>query len=186
MSTTQVVVGRIGKPHGIRGELSVEPRTDEPDRRFAPGTVLATETPRGSAPHGAGRPQSLTVETVRWHQDRLLVRFTEIHDRTAAEAARGLMLAADVPTDESPEDPEEFYDHQLVGLRVETTEGAPVGAVAQINHGAGHDLLVVRTPEGAEVLVPFVAALVPEVDVAGGLIVVADRPGLLTPLDEQG
>lgn len=186
MSTTQVVVGRIGKPHGIRGELSVEPRTDEPDRRFAPGAVLRTETPRGSAPHGPGRPQSLTVETVRWHQDRLLVRFVEVPDRTAAEAARGLVLAADVPADEAPEDPEEFYDHQLVGLRVETTEGTAVGEVTLIQHGAGQDLVVVRTPDGAEVLVPFVTALVPVVDVAAGRLVVADRPGLLTPLDEQG
>ena len=183
MSTTQVVVGRIGKPHGIRGELSVEPRTDEPDRRFAVGTVLVTETPRGSAPHGPGRPSSLTVESVRWHQDRLLVRFEEVPDRTAAEAARGLVLAADVPTDEAPEDPEEFYDHQLVGLRVETTEGAVVGEVASIQHGAGQDLVVVTTP-GGDVLVPFVNALVPTVDVPGGRLVVADRPGLLTPLDE--
>ena len=184
MSTTQVVVGRIGRPHGIRGELSVEPRTDEPDRRFAVGTVLATETPRGSAPHGPGRPRTLTVESVRWHQDRLLVRFEEVPDRTAAEVARGLVLVADVPLDEAPEDPEEFYDHQLVGLRVDTTDGATVGEIAAIRHGAGQDLVVVRTPEGGEVLVPFVTALVPEVDVPGGRIVVADRPGLLTPLDE--
>jgi 16S rRNA processing protein RimM len=184
MSTTQVVVGRIGKPHGIRGELSVEPRTDEPDRRFAVGTVLITETPRGSAPHGPGRPRSLTVETVWWHQDRLLVRFEEVPDRNAAEAARGLVLAAEVPVDEAPEDPEEYYDHQLVGLRVDTTEGATVGEITSIQHGAGQDLVVVRTPDGGEVLVPFVTALVPEVDVPGGRIVVADRPGLLTPLDE--
>ena len=186
MSTTQVVVGRIGKPHGIRGELSVEPRTDEPDRRFAAGAVLLTQEPRGSVPHGQGRPTSLTVEATRWHQDRLLVRFAEIADRNAAEAARGLVLTADVPADETPEDPEEFYDHQLVGLRVETTESAVVGEVAGIQHGAGQDLVVVRTPDGEDVLVPFVTALVPEVDVAGGRLVVADRPGLLSPLDEQG
>jgi 16S rRNA processing protein RimM len=184
MSTIQVVVGRIGKPHGIRGELSVEPRTDEPERRFAVGAVLATQTPQGSAAHGPGRPARLTVETVRWHQDRLLVRFVEVPDRTAAEAARGLVLAVDVPTDESPEDPEEFYDHQLVGLRVETTEGDAVGEVAVVQHGAGQDLLVVHTRDG-EVLVPFVTALVPVVDVAGGRVVVADRPGLLTPLPDS-
>ena len=186
MSTTQVVVGRIGKPHGIRGELSVEPRTDEPDRRFAVGVVLRTQEPRGSVPRGEGRPTLLTVEATRWHQSRLLVRFAEIADRTAAEAARGLVLTAEVPADESPEDPEEFYDHQLVGLRVETTEGAVVGEVAEIQHGGGQDLVVVRTSGDDEVLVPFVTALVPEVDVPGGRLVVADRPGLLTPLDEQG
>jgi 16S rRNA processing protein RimM len=184
LSTTQVVVGRIGKPHGIRGELSVEPRTDEPERRFAVGTVLVTQTPRGTEPHGPGRPTSLTVESVRWHQDRLLVRFEEIPDRNAAEVARGLVLAADVPVDEAPEDPEEFYDHQLVGLRVETTGGKPVGEVASVQHGAGQDLLVVRTDDG-EVLVPFVTVLVPTVDVAGGRVVVEDLPGLLSPLDEE-
>jgi 16S rRNA processing protein RimM len=186
MSTTQVVVGRIGRPHGIRGELSVEPRTDEPERRFAPGAVLVTETPRGSAPHGPGRPSTLTVEAVRWHQDRLLVRFVEIPDRDAAEVARGLVLVADVPTDEAPEDPEEFYDHQLVGLRVQTTQGTDVGEVTLVQHGTGQDLLVIRTPDGADALVPFVTALVPEVDIAGGRLVVADRPGLLSPLDEEG
>jgi 16S rRNA processing protein RimM len=185
LSTTQVVVGRVGRPHGIRGELSVEPRTDEPERRFAVGTVLAAQPPRGASPQVAGRPATLTVQAVRWHQDRLLVRFEEIPDRTAAEAARGLVLTADVPTDETPEDPEEFYDHQLVGLAVETTDGAAVGEVAEVQHGGGQDLLVVRTPDRGEVLVPFVTALVPEVDVAGGRLVVADRPGLLTPLDEE-
>jgi 16S rRNA processing protein RimM len=184
-STRQVVVGRIGKPHGIRGEVSVESRTDEPDKRFAVGAVLATETPRGSAPHGPGRPSRLTVKSVRWHQGRPLVTFTEIHDRNAAEAARGLVLVAEVPEDEVPEDPEEFYDHQLIGLHVVTTGGDAVGEVGSVVHGAAQDLLVVNAADGREVLVPFVAALVPEVDLAGRRVVVADRPGLLTELDEE-
>ena len=117
----EVVVGRIGKVHGLRGEVSVEPRTDEPDRRFADGAVLRTQTPRGTAPHGADRPTSLTVRTVRWHQSRLLVTFDEVADRTAAEALRGLTLVVDVDIAEEPDDPEEFYDHQLVGLAVSTT-----------------------------------------------------------------
>ena len=185
MSTRQVVVGRIGKPHGIRGEVSVESRTDEPERRFAVGAVLTTETPRGGAPHGPGRPTRLTIRTVRWHLDRLLVTFDEVADRNAAEVARGLVLLADVPEDEVPEDPEEFYDHQLVGLRVVTTDGNTVGEVGSVVHGAAQDLLVVNAEDGREVLVPFVAALVPEVDLAGRRVVVADRPGLLTPLDEE-
>ena len=183
--STEVVVGRIGRPHGVRGELSVEPRTDEPERRFVVGTTLTTEAPGGGVPHGPGRPTSLQVEAVRWHQDKLLVRFAEINDRNAAEAARGLVLLVDVPLGEVPEDPEEFYDHQLVGLRVETTEGQVVGELAAIRHGAAQDLLVVHRPEGGEALVPFVEALVPTVDVAGGRVVVADRPGLLTPLEED-
>ena len=183
--TRQVVVGRVGKAHGIRGEVSVEPRTDEPERRFADGVVLITETPGGAPPHGPGRPARLRVTSTRWHQGRLLVRFEEIADRTAAETARGLVLVAEVPDDEVPEDPEEFYDHQIVGLAVLTTEGAGVGTVDSVVHGAAQDLLVITTPDGREVLVPFVSALVPEVDVAGGRLVVADRPGLLTPLDDE-
>jgi len=185
MSSTEVVVGRIGRAHGIKGEVSVEPRTDEPDRRFAVGAVLATEAPRGGAPHGPGRPAALTIRAVRWHQSRLLVTFEEITDRNQAEAARGLVLLATIDAEEVPEDPEEFYDHQLVGLRVVTTDGDDVGELAEVAHGSAQDLLVVRTGDGREVLVPFVSALVPVVDVRAGRIEVADRPGLITPLEEE-
>jgi 16S rRNA processing protein RimM len=178
--TIDVVVGRIGKPHGIRGEVTVELRTDEPDRRFAVGTTMRAERPRGStAPWSA-----LTVTATRWHQSTLLVRFAELPDRTTAETARGLMLHADVPADESPEDPEEFYDHQLVGLAAEDLDGRALGEVTAVLHGA-QDLLQIRTPDRREALVPFVAALVPEVDVPGRRVVVADRPGLVTPFPEE-
>jgi len=176
----EVVVGRIGKPHGIRGEVTVEVRTDEPERRFAIGTTVRAERPRGSA---APWPE-LTVAATRWHQSALLVRFEEVPDRTAAEAARGLLLHATVDAGDSPEDPDEFYDHQLVGLAAEDLEGAPLGEVTAVLHGA-QDLLQIRTPDGREALVPFVAALVPEVDVPGGRVVVADRPGLVAELPED-
>ena len=178
----RVVVGRIGRPHGLRGELSVEPRTDEPDRRFTVGATLHTQDPKGG-PAGHGRPTVLTVSGLRRHQDRLLVSFEQIPDRTAAEAARGLLLAVDVDPDERPDDPEEFYDHQLVGLEAVTSDGRTVGSVTSVAHGAGQDLLVIGADDG-EVLVPFVRALVPEVDLEAGRLVVADRPGLLTPLEE--
>jgi 16S rRNA processing protein RimM len=177
----EVVVGRIGKAHGIRGELSVEPRTDEPDRRFAVGAVLRTQTPRGTAPHGADRPAALTVRSTRWHGSRLLVCFEEATDRTGAEALRGLTLLTDVDPAEAPEDPEEFYDHQLVGLAVLTTDGRAVGEVSEVLHGSGQDLLAIRTAPGSEVLVPFVSALVPVVDLRAGRVEVVDRPGLLDP-----
>jgi 16S rRNA processing protein RimM len=180
--TEEVVVGRIGKPHGVRGELTVELRTDEPERRFADGVALLVRRPAGGA---APAHQRLTVESTRWHQDRLLVRFVGIEDRDGAESVRGLLLATEVAPDEAPEDPEEFYDHQLVGLRVETTEGVPVGTVGEVMHSGAQDLLVVRREGRDDALVPFVSALVPEVDVAGGRLVVADRPGLLEPLEED-
>ena len=81
MGTTEVVVGRIGKAHGLKGEVSVELRTDEPERRFADGVVLRTEAPRGGVPHGPGRPMALTVSVTRWHQSRLLVTFEEVAGR---------------------------------------------------------------------------------------------------------
>ncbi len=162
-----VVVGRIGPAHGLKGEVFVEPRTDEPERRFAAGAEL----------RAPGR--NLTVQAARTHSGRLVVRFAEIADRNAAEAARGTELSVAITAAERPDDPEEFYDHQLVGLRVETLDGEVVGELARVEHNAAQDLLVIRTTD-REVLFPFVAALVPEVDVPGGRIVIDDRPGLLS------
>lgn len=178
----KIVVGRIGKPHGVKGEVSVEPRTDEPDRRFADGAVLKTENKRPANADRPPLPSTLTVAGTRWHSGRLLVRFTEINDRNAAEEARGTLLSIDLDPDERPEDPDEFYDHQLVGLAVVTTDGRAVGTLREIVHGSAQDLLVIAA-DGPDVLVPFVSQLVPEVDVAGGRIVVADVPGLLSDLD---
>lgn len=188
MAGTEVVVGRIGKPHGVRGELSIELRTDEPERRFGVGAVLRTQTPQGDAVHGPGRPTALTVRTTRWHQSRLLVCFEEITDRNLAEAVRGLLLAVEVDPADSPADPDEFYDHQLLGLRVVTTDGADVGELAEVVHGPAQDLLSVRAGDGREILVPFVARFVPEVDLEAGRILVEDVPGLITPAveDEEG
>jgi 16S rRNA processing protein RimM len=180
--TTEVVVGRIGKPHGLRGEVTVDVRTDEPERRYVTGSVLRAEPPRGSA----SGVRSLTVGGVRWHQTTLLVTFEEIPDRNAAESARGIVLHASVPVEESPEDPDEFYDRQLVGLAAHDLAGAALGEVTGVVHGGAQDLLVVRTPDGRDALVPFVKALVPEVDLAGGRVTIADRPGLVTALPEDG
>ena len=177
----EVVVGRIGKPHGIRGEVTLDVRTDEPERRFAPGTTLRAEAPAGAD----RRASSLTVSRARWHQTTLLVTFEELTDRNAAEAARGTVLFATIAHDETPEDPEEYYDHQLVGLDVVDVDGSPLGSVTTLVHGSAQDLLTVRTPDGRDALVPFVSALVPEVDLAAGRIVVADRPGLVTPFPDD-
>ena len=176
----EVVVGRIGKPHGLRGEVTLELRTDEPERRFAAGTTVRAEAPRGSA---APWP-ALTVSATRWHQTTLLVRFDELPDRTTAEAARGLLLHATVPADEAPDDPDEFYDHQLVGLAAHDLDGTRLGEVTAVIHGA-QDLLQIHTSDGRDALVPFVSALVPEVDVAAGRVVVADRPGLVAAFPED-
>jgi 16S rRNA processing protein RimM len=194
MGATEVVVGRIGKPHGVKGELSVELRTDEPEGRFADGTSLGTESPGTAAPGVAAqpnrptmptKPSKLTVRSTRWHQSRLLVTFEGIGDRNHAEVLRGLLLLASVDDSEAPEDPEEFYDHQLVGLRVVTVAREPVGELVEILHGPAQDLLSVRAADGREILIPFVAQLVPTVDVPNRLVVVEDLPGLLTPAIEN-
>jgi 16S rRNA processing protein RimM len=182
VDSIEVVVGRIGRPHGIRGEVTVDVRTDEPERRYAAGATLRSEPPPGSA----CRLTSLTVRRTRWHQGRLLVTFDEVSDRNAAEAARGLTLYTTVDPAERPVDPDEFYDHQLIGLAAYDVDGTPLGTVAGLVHGGAQDLLRITTPAGREALVPFVKVLVPDVDLAGGRIVVADRPGLVTPLPEDG
>lgn len=184
MEEIEVLVGRIGKPHGVRGEVTIDVRTDEPERRFAVGTVLRARTPAGD--HPAGAPAGLlSVAGTRWHQQRLLVSFDEAPGRTEAEALRGTLLLVDLAADAAPEDPEEYYDHQLAGLTVTDVSGDVLGEVVAVQHGAAQDLLVVRTPDGRSPLVPFVAALVPEVDLERGRLVVADRPGLIAPFDGE-
>lgn len=178
----EVVVGRVGKPHGLRGEVTVEVRTDEPDRRFAVGARLRAEPPRGSA----SVLGSLTVASRRWHQERLLVTFEELGDRTGAEDARGIVLHATVDAEERPEDPDEYYDHQLIGLVAHDLQGRELGEVTGLRHGGAQDLLQIRTPDGRDTLVPFVKELVPELDLTARRVVIADRPGLVSPLSDDG
>ncbi|MEU7917124.1 ribosome maturation factor RimM [Micromonospora zamorensis] len=201
----QLVVGRIGKPHGVRGEVTVEVRTDEPEARFAPGTVLRTEpgamppttAPRSTvlrtepgamppSPEAADEPgvpfrvpAELTIEEARFHQGRVLIAFAGIPDRNTAEALRGTLLVVDSADVTPPDDPEEFHDHQLVGLAVVTPTGERLGEVARIDHAPSSDLLVLRRPEGRTALIPFVRAIVPEVDLAGGRVIVDPPAGLL-------
>ena len=172
-SPDTVVVGRIGRPHGVRGEVTVEVRTDDPELRFAPGSVLLTEpTSRGP----------LTVAGRRWNREILLLALEgpggSVESREAAEELRGTELH--VPVADLPEldDPEDFYDHQLVGLAARLTDGTPLGEVSAVRH-EGAELLVVRRSGGAELLVPFVAAIVPTVDLDGGFVVVDPPEGLL-------
>jgi 16S rRNA processing protein RimM len=167
----EVVLARIGRPHGIRGEVSVEVRTDDPDRRLAPGTTLRTE-PASVGP--------LTIADGWVHSGRLILRFEGYDGRGAAEGLRNVLLVADVDPTERPEDPDEYYDHQLVGLSVRTVDGEPVGELAEVLHLPGQDVLAVRRADGTEALVPFVAAMVPSVDLDAGLVLVDPPPGLLT------
>jgi 16S rRNA processing protein RimM len=184
----QLVVGRILRPHGIRGEVSVDVRTDEPDERFVVGSVLTTDTtakrpevaPAGGVPGEPVRiPERLTIESVRWHQGRLLVVFDGVYDRDVAEALRDVLLCVDSADVAPPADPDEFNDHQLVGLTAVTPDGERLGEVTRIDHAPSSDLLVLRRTAGGTALIPFVKAIVPTVDLAAGRVVVDPPAGLL-------
>ncbi len=165
-------MGVVTRAHGLRGELTVDIRTDSPDERFVPGAVLWSR--REGVPDG-----TLTIEAVRPHSGRLLVRFVEAPDRTAAEALRGTRLLIDTGQLAPLDDPDEFHVHELEGLRVELDDGGVVGTVREIVHGPGGELLVVARPDLPDALVPFVLAIVPTVDVPGGRVVITPPEGLL-------
>ena len=183
-----LVVGQIGKPHGIRGEVSVVVRTDEPEDRFVPGSVFVTEVPRdrrvstGPAAVDGVRfevPKQLVLESIRWHQGRGIAVFENIYDRDIAEELRGVYLQVDSSVLTPPDDPDEFHDHQLVGLRVESADGTLHGTVQRIEHAPSSDLIVLKKADGGSALIPFVSQMVPTVDVSGGKIVVDLPEGLL-------
>lgn len=195
--TDERAVGRIVRAHGLGGELVVEPSTDHEALRFAAGSVLrvrasrrtqSTQRPTEHADRGAGPstpaglPSSLTVRTARRHGDRLLVTVDEVSDRDAAEALQAVTLVAE-PVDDPGEagGPDEFGDHELEGCAVVLRDGTGVGTVRDVLHGAGGELLVVAADGGSQALVPFVAAIVVEVDVAARRLVLDPPEGLLDP-----
>ncbi|WP_280270223.1 ribosome maturation factor RimM [Nocardia wallacei] len=170
----ELVVGRVARSHGVRGELVVEVRTDDPEARFAPGTVLRGRLPRSQ------QTQQHTVESVREHSGRLLLCLRGIADRTAADALRGMLFLIDTADLPPSQDPDEFYDHELEGLTVRLGDGTVVGTVTEVLHSAAGELLSVRAAEdGREILVPFVTAIVPTVSLAEGLVVIDPPEGLL-------
>ncbi|MEZ5211855.1 ribosome maturation factor RimM [Gordonia sp. (in: high G+C Gram-positive bacteria)] len=173
-----LVIGRVAKTHGVRGELVVDVRTDDPGERFAVGTVL-----RGRAAKGGGE-KNYTVTAARPHAGRLLVSLAGVGDRTAGDALRGTLFLIDAADVDSGDDPDEFYDHELIGLPVSTVDGDAVGEIADVLHLPGGEILSVTTPAGAEVLIPFVTEIVPTVSREG---VVVDPPeGLLDPSTGSG
>lgn len=160
----QVIVGTIGRAHGLRGDLLVRPRTDMVEERFAAGK-----------PVRAG-DRELTIASHSWQTDRLVVHFVGIDDRSSAEGLRGLDLWAEGIGEVSG--PEEYHDLDLIGLAVQDAAGARLGDVVAVQHHPAQDLLVIGT-EAGERLVPFVTELVPEVDLAAGFLQVNPIPGLL-------
>jgi len=165
--SVEITVGKIGRAHGLRGDVFLEVRTDEFELRFAPGASFAT------------RRGELVLESARWHGARLVAKFAQASDREGAELLRGIELRVDVPADVRPQDPEEFYDHQLRGLAAHLESGERIGQVSDVLHLPGQDMLVLDV-DASEVLVPFVAEIVTTVDLDAGRLEIADRPGLLS------
>lgn len=164
----ELMIGKVIKSHGIKGEVAVDVTTDEPEIRYQVGATL----------HGKqGRKEHvLTIATVRPHQNRLLIKFEEIPDRTAADSLRGTQFWAEAL--EIADDEEAFYDHELEGLSV-THEGSQIGKVTGVVSGPAGTILEVMLHNGKEVLIPFVFDIVPEVDLEAGSCSITPPDGLL-------
>ncbi|GAA3693675.1 ribosome maturation factor RimM [Zhihengliuella alba] len=162
-------VARIGKPHGIRGEVTVQITTDAPEDRFVPGRVFAVEPEQ----HGP-----LTLTRARWNKEILLLTFEEVADRNRAEELRGARLFIEADEESDSEESDEWFAHELVGLAL-VVDGQRIGQVTGLRSGAVQDLLEVELDDGEEVLLPFVEEIVPEVDLEAGEVVATPPPGLL-------
>ncbi|WP_394552390.1 ribosome maturation factor RimM [Agromyces sp. MMS24-JH15] len=176
----QLRVGRLTKAHGLKGAIKLELFTDDPARRFVPGAVFSLQVPDSSPWHG----RTLTFRELRWYNAQPVGFFEGIEDRNDAEGVVKAILWVDVDDAEAGEsEPDAWYDHQLVGLAV-IRDGAPIGEVARVDHFPAQDLLVVKT-KGREVMVPFVQAIVPEVDLEAGTLTVTPPNGLFEDLPDE-
>ncbi len=167
-----LLAGVATRAHGLRGEVVVLLHTDSPEERFAPGSAFVAR--RLGEPDGL-----LTVESARPHSGRMLVRFVEAPDRSAAESLRGTRLLVSAASSPPSDDPDEFHIHQLEGLRAELEDGTVVGTVREVVHGPGGELLVLLREDAPDALVPFVQAIVPTVDLESGRLVLTPPEGLL-------
>jgi 16S rRNA processing protein RimM len=171
-------VGRLTKAHGLKGAIKLELYTDEPQRRFVPGAVFTLQVPTGSPWHG----KTIELDELKWYNGHPVAFFKGVPDRTVAESLVKAILWVDHDPAEPSTDDNAWYDHQLIGLSV-LRDGVAVGSVTAIDHFPAQDLLTVTTPTG-DVLVPFVTAIVPAVDIEAGTLTVTPPPGLFEELPE--
>ncbi|MCP2030557.1 16S rRNA processing protein RimM [Okibacterium sp. HSC-33S16] len=179
MPKTQLRVGRLTKAHGLKGAIKLELFTDDPDKRFVPGAVFTLQVPTGSPWHG----KTLTLNELRWYNGHPVGFFEGVPDRTAAETLVKAILWIEQDTAEPSSEEDAWYDHQLVGLAV-SRDGQTIGSVARVEHFPAQDLLIVKTDKG-EVMLPFVKALVPAVDIAAGIVTITPPAGLFEELPED-
>jgi 16S rRNA processing protein RimM len=176
-NTTSLRVGRLLKAHGLKGAIKLELYTDSPNERFAPGSVLKLQVPETSSWFG----KSVTVKELRWYNNSPVVLLEGVEDRTAAESLIRAILLVEQETSELPSETDAWYDHQLVELTV-FRDGQPIGEIVRVDHLPAQDLLVVKT-EDKEVLLPFVKAFVPLVDVQNKKIEITPPGGFFEELE---
>ena len=176
---TQLRVGRLVKAHGLKGAIKLELYTDDPDGRFVPGATFTLQVPESSPWHG----KPLTVRDFRWMNSHPVAFFEGVDERDTAEGLIRAILWIDEDAQDASAEEDAWYDHQLVGLDV-VRDDAVIGRVARVEHLPAQDLLIVRVGDD-EVLVPFVKAIVPQVDVPGGRVVVTPPPGLFEDLADE-
>jgi len=177
---TQLRVGRLTKAHGLKGAIKLELFTDDPERRFVPGAEFSLQVPVTSPWHG----KHLTLRELRWYNGHPVGFFEGVDDRTAAESlAKAILWVSHTDDDDETAEPDAWYDHQLIGLSV-IRDGVRIGEVTHVDHLPAQDLLIVKTG-GREVMVPFVGAIVPEVDVEAGTLTVTPPAGLFEDLVDE-
>ena len=177
-SSTKLRVGRFLKAHGLKGAIKLELYTDSPNERFVPGAVLELQVPEESPWFG----KSVTVSELKWFNSSPVLFLKDVADRTQAESLIKAILLVEQPLDVSPQEPDAWYDHQLAGLKV-IRDGVEIGTLLRVEHMPAQDLLVIKTEE-AEVLLPFVKAFVPKVDVSAGVIEITPPGGLFEQIEE--
>jgi 16S rRNA processing protein RimM len=177
-SSTKLRVGRFLKAHGLKGAIKLELYTDSPNERFVPGAVLELQVPEESPWFG----KSVTVSELKWFNSSPVLFIKDVSDRTQAESLIKAILLVEQPLDVSPQEPDAWYDHQLAGLKV-MRDGVEIGTLLRVEHMPAQDLLVIKTEE-AEVLLPFVKAFVPKVDVSAGVIEITPPGGLFEQIEE--
>ena len=175
---TQLRVGRLLKAHGLKGAIKLELYTDSPNERFVPGAVLELQVPQESPWFG----KTVTVTELRWYNQSPVIFLEGVTDRNIAETLIRAILLVHADVEELPKEADAWYDHQLVGLKV-MREGVEVGVVARVDHFPAQDILAVTVGE-KEVLVPFVKAIVPEVNVEAGTVTVTPPNGLFEEIEE--
>ncbi|WP_130176407.1 ribosome maturation factor RimM [Cryobacterium sp. SO1] len=176
---TQLRVGRLTKAHGLKGAIKLELFTDDPGRRFVPGAVFTLQVPTSSPWHG----KTIELVELRWYNQHAVGFFKGVPDREAAETLAKAILWIDQDSAEQTDEEDAWYDHQLVGLAV-VRDGVQIGTLTRLEHLPAQDLLIVKTANG-EVMIPFVKAIVPSVDIKAGVITITPPPGLLEELPDE-